>query len=84
MEGITSPVRGKSNSIKTFRNALGIDSFAGSGRIKATVKLTTETVKLVTLPTTPPTTKPTTQPIETITQPTTPPTTQPTAKPTTH
>ena len=82
MEGVTSPVKGKSNSIKTFRNALGIDSFAGSSRNKTTAKpITQPTVKLVTVPTEKPTTKPIAPPI---TQPTTPPTVAPTAKSTTH
>jgi len=53
MEGITSPCKGRSNSIKTFRNALGIDSFVGTGNDRN---------KPTTLPTAPPKTQPTTQP----------------------
>jgi len=73
IEGITYPSKGTGKTIKTFRNALGFDSFAGNGH-KPTAKPTTQPpVKLVTLPTAKPTT-------ESITPPITQPTTAPTAK----
>ena len=67
MEGITSPSRGNGKSIKTFRIALGIDSFvmgARNGRNRPTTQptaspttqptaspITLPTTKLITLPT---------------------------------
>jgi hypothetical protein len=60
LEGVTHPGKGK--TIKTFRNALGIDSFGGNGHKPTTQRAAKPTTQWTTEPTTQQITHPITQP----------------------